>query len=105
MVPGVIVIGAVAIFLLVVLVVFLVVANQILKCKTIVSGHKIDAGGWMSAVALIQIATSRNAITELRQLTLEYLQRPQSRTEIPPPWLVAHEVELATSRERGIQCR
>ena len=60
-VPGVIVVGAVAIVFAVRLVVLLVVADQIVERESVVRGDEIDAGGRAAAVPLVQIAASRSS--------------------------------------------
>src|ERR1700722_5526576 len=57
-IPGIVVIGAVAIFLAVGFVVFFVVADKILKSEAVVGGDEVDAGIGLSAAVLVKIAAA-----------------------------------------------
>ena len=64
-VPRLIVVRAVPVVLAVGLVVLLVVADQIVQGEAVMGGDEVDAGVGPAAVALIEIARSRQAVGEL----------------------------------------
>src|ERR1700680_4005295 len=67
-IPGVIVVGSVAVFFAIGLVVLFVVGDQVVERETVVRGDEIDAGGGMAAVPLVEVARAREAIAELGEL-------------------------------------
>src|SRR5262249_8375953 len=63
-VPAPVVVGSVAILLSVRLVMFRVVADQVLERKSVMRGHEIYAGIRSAPASRIQVARSRNSIRE-----------------------------------------
>src|SRR4029077_14577107 len=64
-VPGIVVIGTVAVFLAVGLVVLLVIADQVLQGEAVVAGDEVDAGVRLAAVILVQVAAAGEARGQL----------------------------------------
>src|SRR5205085_3154938 len=64
-IPTVVVVGAVAVFLAVGLVMLVVVAHEVVQAKTVVAGDEIDAGGWAAAVVHVEIARAGEPRGEL----------------------------------------
>ena len=61
-VPTAIVVGAIAVSLAIVLVVFLVVRDQIIQCKTVVAGHEIDALLGLALLVAINLWTADHPV-------------------------------------------
>src|SRR6185437_11754457 len=64
-IPTAIIVGAVAIVFAICLIVFRVVADQVLQREAIMRGHKIYAGVGLAAAACIKVARSCNSISQL----------------------------------------
>src|SRR5205085_4947820 len=69
-VGGMIVVGSVAIVFAVGLVVLAVITHQVMEREAIVSGHKIDAGGGVAAIALVEVARPGEPVAELGKLAI-----------------------------------
>src|SRR5215475_4994355 len=64
-IPGLIIVVAIAVIVLIQLIVLFVVADQIGQCESIVSGDKVDAGVRPPAVMIIEIRASGESIRHL----------------------------------------
>ena len=64
-VPAIVVVGAVAVFLAVGVVVLFVVADQVVQREPVVTGDEIDAGVRLAAIVLVQVAAAGQARRQL----------------------------------------
>src|SRR5260370_2617228 len=65
------------------LVMFFVVADQVVQRETIMRGDEVDAGGWPAPVALVQVAGAGEPVTEIGQLTVVALPIAPHGVAIP----------------------
>jgi hypothetical protein len=92
-IPGVIVVGPVAVLFSIGVVVLVVVADQVVEREPIVRGDEIDAGGGMAAVPLVEVARTREAIAELGEL-------PVVALPVPPRHVAVAAVPLGPQRRK-----
>src|SRR5688572_136007 len=59
---------AIAVFFAVRLIMFLVVADQIMQCKSVVGGDEVDARIGLPAVVAVEIARTRESIAQVADL-------------------------------------
>ena len=77
-IPALVVVGAIAAFLAIRLVVFFVVADQIAQAKAIVRGDEIDAGMGAAAAVIVQIGAAAEAVLDLPVEARRTLTRRQA---------------------------
>src|SRR5947209_3522453 len=94
-VPAVVVVGPVLVILAISLIVFLVVAHQVVQGEAIVAGNEIDAGIGLAPVALVQVATTAQACGKLRhRATVAFPEAPHGIAVLAVP-LTPEDGEIA----------
>src|SRR5205814_6082129 len=81
MVPGLVVIITILVVFAVRFIVFVVVANEIKKCKPVVSGDEVDTGVWPAAIVLVKVWTTGQSISYFTDSAL--ITFPEAAHRIP----------------------